>query len=221
MGTTGRAMTAWKGLALVVAGSITLTACEKPAPPAPPPPPPRPSAPATPDPVDTQALLQQMGADARVQFPAERAPTSEELARAVISLSDAIARGDSGRLRSMLDASGQAVLDELESTGAWQQSTSRIEAVRVTNLDSADESMPTGDFSIAIQEPGVAYQLRWFATPNGASYTMTPMETDGRILARAGDFDGSSGSVDTSSTLEDEEGEPFDPGAGGSIEAGG
>lgn len=191
------------GLALTLgtAGSLALSGCGKPPPPPPPPPPTRAPTPPAPEPLDTEALVQQLRADARVQFPNSVAPTSEELARAIIGLADAFARGDATALRPMLDPSGVSVLDELQASGAWDETTKRIEAIRITSLNAGDDAMPSADLTFAIQEPAAAYQLRWHATPGvgGSGYTFSPMESDGTVMARAGDFDGSSGAVDTGS----------------------
>lgn len=190
------------GAALGLAGAMALGGCKKEEPPAPPPPPPRPSAPPTPDPVDVQALLQQLGTDARVQFPSEHAPTSQEFAQAVIRLANAFAKGDAAALRGMLDATGLRVLDELQGSGAWEEATARIEAVRITNLSWTEDALPSGDVTIAIQEPAAAYQLRWHLVPVGNSYVFSPLESDGTVMARAGDFDGSSGEAPQAPTSE-------------------
>jgi hypothetical protein len=217
------------GLIAGLAGSMTLSGCGKPPPPPPPPPPPRPSAAPAPEPVDTEALVQQVQADARVQFPNSVAPTSEELARAVIALADGFARGDAKALRPILDQSGVAVLDELQASGAWEETTRKIEAIRITSLNSGEDAMPSGDVTMAIQEPAAAYQLRWHATPSGTGYIFSPMESDGTIMARAGDFDGSSGAVEaapvageTPDSTKPGEGSPAGKGGGGPpTEAGG
>jgi len=202
-GSVGQVRVALLGLALTLgtAGSLALSGCGKPPPPPPPPPPSRPPAPPAPEPLDTEALVQQLQADARVQFPNAIAPTSEELARAIIALADAFAKGDAAALRPMLDTSGVSVLDELQASGAWDETTKRIEAIRITSLSAGDDAMPSADLTFAIQEPAVAYQLRWHATPGtgGSGYTFSPMESDGTVMARVGDFDGSSGAVDPGS----------------------
>lgn len=191
-----RGMLLGLGLTLGLVGITSLSGCSKPPPPPPPPPPAKSTTPPPPEPVDTEAMVQQMQADARVQFPNSAAPTSEELARAIIGLADAFARGDAAKLRPMLDTSGASVLDELQSSGAWAETASKIEAVRITSLNAGEDAMPSGDVTIAIQEPAAAYQLRWHATPSGSAYVFSPMECDPTVMARVGDFDGSSGAVD-------------------------
>ena len=125
--------------------------------------------------MDTQALLQQVGANARVQFPNEIAPTSEELARAIIALADAFAKGDADKLRPMLDSGGAAVLDELRSSGAWTSPPTRSRRCRtVTDIDAGDDAMPSGDFTTAIQEPAATFRLRWHADANQERLRLQP-----------------------------------------------
>ena len=80
--------------------------------------------------------------------------------------------------------------------------TARIEAVRITNLSWTEDALPSGDVTIAIQEPAAAYQLRWHLVPVGNSYVFSPLESDGTVMARAGDFDGSSGEAPQAPTSE-------------------
>src|SRR5262245_53734699 len=127
-------------LATLASAGVLLSGCSKPPPP-PPPPPPRKVAPPPPEPVKTDALLQAMKADARVQFPQGAAPTDEGIARAVISLADALARGDTDKMKTMLDPAGKTVLDKLVAAGAWEDSTGKaIEAVRVASLTQSGDS---------------------------------------------------------------------------------
>jgi hypothetical protein len=96
--------------------------------------------------VQVEAILHRVGADARVQFPQSRAPTDEDLAEAVIRFASALARGDESAFGSLLDPSARSVLDELLSSGDWEEATARIEAVRVfwVKKGVAEYRPPTG-----------------------------------------------------------------------------
>lgn len=173
--------------------SVGLTAgvggCEKKKVVAPPPPPPPPPPPA-PEPVHVDGLLQAMKADARVQFPANKAPTDEKLARAVIELADALARGDAKKFESIIDAPGKGVLAELQASGAWEESTGKkIEAVRVAKLSGG------GDLVLAVQEVGSAYPLAWKANTSGPAVVFSAVPTRNLILSRASEFDTASLSI--------------------------
>ncbi|GEM_PF-1878072 len=181
----------YAGVAVLSAGlSVGVGGCEKKKvapPPAPPPPPPPPPAP---EPIKVDGLMQAMKADARVQFPAANAPTDERLARAVIELADALARGDAKKFESMIDAAGKGVLSELQASGAWEESTGKkIEAVRVAKLSSG------GDLVLAVQEVGSAYPLAWKANTTGPAVVFSAVPTRNLILARASEFDMASLSV--------------------------
>lgn len=182
--TRARADRAWgrRGVTAALAAACVAAGCSKP----PPPPPPAPvqHTPA-PRPVEVDGLLQAMQADSRVQFPQEQAPENEELARAVIRLADALAKGDSETFRSLLDRPSQAVLDDLLGTGEWYEATAKIEAVRVVKLDEG-----TGALQVAVQEPGRAYLLAWTAMPAFESFVFAASPAPGGTRARASDWDG-------------------------------
>ena len=124
------------GLAVV---AVAMSGCGKKEPPPPPPAPTYTPPPPVPDPADVAALLQEMDADKRVQFPEDVAPIDVEYARAIISLADSFARGDDGSLRDLLDGDGRRTLDALVESGRWYDDTDRIEAVRVVYLTELDE----------------------------------------------------------------------------------
>lgn len=177
-------LAACAGLAVVSVGlSAGIGGCEKKKVVAPPPPPPPPPPPA-PEPVRVDGLLQAMKADARVQFPAANAPTDEKLARAVIELADALARGDAKKFEALVDAPGKGVLAELQASGAWEESTGKkIEAVRVAKLSGG------GDLVLAVQEVGSAYPLAWKANTTGPAVVFSAVPTRNLILNRASEFD--------------------------------
>lgn len=141
---------------------------------APPPPPP--------EPVRVGTLIQTSGADPRVAFPQEKAPTDAQLARAVIRLADAIARGDAEALRPQLTEDAAAVLTELESSGAWAEATRSIEQVRVVDLGPEQ-------VTLAVQRPGSAYPLRWAVHSSDGPIRFGGAPVDDVVLQRASQFD--------------------------------
>lgn len=179
-----RCLAAAAVVAAVVAG------CEKKKPPpAPAPAPPTRPAVVIPDKVEVQALLQQLGSDARVQFPQSAAPTDRSLAEGVIRLADALARGDAPAMRGLLDRAGQAILDELVGTGGWEDGTKKIEAVRVVRVNQSGYERPTASVATAIQEPGGAYVLVWQAAPAGSNYVFSPRLASSGVKTRASEWD--------------------------------
>lgn len=79
-------------------------------------------------------LIQELGGiDQRVTAPESLVVTEDNIgvATAVIRLADALAKGDAKAMRGMLTRPAQAVLDELEAGGGWQEATGKIEAVRI------------------------------------------------------------------------------------------
>ena len=150
--------------ALALAIPLGMPGCEKKqkqvqAPP--PPPPPRRLDP-----------LEDLDMDPRVQFPEAREPSTRELAEAIAEFSSALVRGDDATLSAMMDADGRTVLSALKSSGHWKAETSRIEAVRVCTLEEADDAVRLG---LGIQDPEGAYVLAWTGTPDGDSYTFSPL----------------------------------------------
>lgn len=131
--------------------AVAMSGCGKKEPPPPPPAPAYTPPPPAPDPADVTALLQEMDADKRVQFPEDVAPIDVEYARAIILLADAFARGDDGSLRDLLDGDGRRTLDALVESGRWYDDTDRIEAVRVVFVTELDE-----EFDEAIDEFGMS-----------------------------------------------------------------
>lgn len=120
-----------------VAAVIVIAGCKKEPPPAPPAPaPPPPPAPTT---IKLEDLAQEMRVDARVQFTPEMEieESQSDLARAVISMADAVAKGNADTLRPMLTRNAQALLDDLQDKGEWEDATGKIEAVRVVYLGPA------------------------------------------------------------------------------------
>src|SRR5689334_20001317 len=129
------------GIALIAA-SVCVSGCGKKKKPPPPPPPPPPPKVVIPDPVDVNAVVQQLHADARVQFPSGQAPADRSLAEGAVKIADALAKGDSAALKSLLDAGSQPVLDELVSSGGWKEGTGEIEQVRIVAVSGTQEAHP-------------------------------------------------------------------------------
>lgn len=141
--TNGRKM--WKRIGRIagtaaLVGSLTLSVglvlpgCEKKeekkAPPPPPPPPP----PKEPDPVDMKGLSQTMKADKRLVFADSATTNKEGLAKAVIDLGDAIARGDEKKFSGMIDPMSREHLKRMVARGDWKEVTSKITQVRLVRL---------------------------------------------------------------------------------------
>ncbi|MCC6678955.1 MAG: hypothetical protein IT436_17660 [Phycisphaerales bacterium] len=168
---------------LLVSG-VAISGCKKKEPPPPPPkeaPPPPP-----PQPVEIDAVMQAMKADARVQFPQAKAPTDENLARAVVEFASALAKGDAGQVQSMLDASAKTVLEQLRASGGWEEAVAKIQAVRVVQLAGSEAG---GMLSLAVQEPGSAYVLNWMITGADGKFIFGGMPASSQVLARASDWD--------------------------------
>jgi hypothetical protein len=93
--------------------------------PCPPPPPP-------PD-VALETVAQDMKADARVQFAADLKLPEEklDLAKAIVKLADALAKGDAKAMKPLLTRRAQGLLADLQNSGGWEEGTKQIEAVRV------------------------------------------------------------------------------------------
>lgn len=190
----------WRSAGLLSAASMVLisgallSGCgeeEAPPPPpkreAPPPPPPEP------DPVQLSSLMG--GADARVQFPQEKAPYDRSLAEAVIAFAGSLASGDDAALSESLTLSGRGILDSMLADGTWFDATDKIEAVRVVYLGQqpdVDTDAFSAEFVLAVQEPGGAYTLGWSATETDGGWVMSPVPTADATLPRAADWDGSS-----------------------------
>lgn len=173
----------------LIAGTAILPGCgEKKPPPKPvaPPPPPPPPAPKA---IDVGTLLQTSKADKRVQFPQEKAPVDDAIAVSVINLASAIAKGDSKAMSGMLVNVGKDVLDQLLASGQWEDATGKIEAVRVVELSAPGAKPQSFNVSFAVQEPGVAYLVRFVATLDNDKYVFTGMPGGRKTHARANQFD--------------------------------
>lgn len=171
------------------APSSMLAGCEKKKPPpvveeAPPPPPP------IPDPVTVEPILASMSPSAKVQFPQSAAPHSEGLAKAVISLADALAKGDADKFGSLLSPAAKPLLDQLSADGAWETSTKEIEAVRIVLAeDNKDPNAIAAAVYMAVQAPDGAYVLGWGAIKVGDNWTFSGAPASGAKKRRAQEWD--------------------------------
>ena len=166
--------------AVVILASLVVIGCGEQQSAAPPPPPPPPPAPV---PVDVATLLQIENADPRVQFPDERAPMDEDLARAVVGLASGLASGDADAVSSRLTPGAKQVLEQLQSRGEFADATSPIEAVRVTEL--TEERLV-----LAVQDPRGAYPLAWQIQRTGGEVLFDGAAAPDVVLATANQFDG-------------------------------
>ena len=198
---------------MVAAPGMMMTACSPPPPPpAPPPAPPPPPPPA--EPIQIDPLMQSVKPDQRVQFPQVAAPVVETLARAVIKLAEAIAKGDSAAMGPMLDPAARGILERLVAGGEWETTTQKIQAVRIVSIvnlgDPISPQMSTANVYMAIQEPGKAYVLAWLASRAADTWVFAGNLSTSMTKARASEFDGLSEDV-LSKDPEGGAGTPFAP----------
>ena len=172
--------------------STLLTGCSKPPPP-PPPPPEKPKAPPPPEPVTLEPLIAAAKVDARVQFPQDRAPVDETLAKAVIDFTNAFAKADSSKLGGMMDPMTKQVLDQLAGNGSLEDEVKKAEALRVVHLTEtniSEKNATSATFVFAIQEPGSAYVLAWTVTKVNDAWVFTSAPATSGMHARASEWDG-------------------------------
>ena len=176
----------------LMAGTLALGAgCEKKKKPAPPPPPPPKPKVVIPDPVDVNAVAQQLHADARVNFPSANAPADRSLAVGVVKLADALAKGDADRMKSLLEPGSQTILDDLVSSGGWAEGTKPIGQVRIVAVSNTDQAHADSSLiGTAIQGDDGAYLLAWHGRRNGDSWVFAAAACQGDKKSRASDFDG-------------------------------
>lgn len=198
-----------RGMMAMIAGAGlcvgTLSACKKEAPPPPPPPKAPPPAPSAPppvpsgteasgeqaEPVKIDTVLAAAKSDPRVQFPQDVAPSDGSVARAIVDAANALAKGNDGALRAMLQPDAQLILDGLVNSGDWETSTKRIEGVRVIAVNQT----PRGDANatgfvvqMAVQEPGEAYVIAWEGAKQGMGWKLTGAKAPAGTKPRASDW---------------------------------
>jgi len=125
-----------------------------------------------------------------VDFPAVNAPTSLSIAESVAQLASAIASGDSRSLHTMLDEPGQAILDRLVESGAWEETTESISSVRVCSLDEGANAIRVG---LGVENQDGAYLLGWEGRRLGSGWTFGGIALETPAMAdTAAQLDGAS-----------------------------
>ncbi len=179
------------GLTVVMASTM-LTGCKKPPPPPPPPPVVAPPPP-PPEPVVLDPIIAEAKPDARMQFPQERAPVDPTLAKAVIAFADGLAKADASKVGATMDPLTKQVLDQLSSSGAFEDEMKKAEAIRVVHLTETtiEDTNATGaQLVLAIQDPGVSYVLGWNAVKVNEAWVFSATPTTANTRPRASDWDG-------------------------------
>jgi hypothetical protein len=123
-------------LALCASSALSLEACGKKKPPPPPAPVVKPPPPPQPPPVSFDTISQELKADARVQFAPDLKLEDQDVAKAVISLADALARGDSNAVTALVSRPAKPVVDTISAMGGFGDS---VEAARVVFVTKNDE----------------------------------------------------------------------------------
>lgn len=145
--------------------------------------------------------MQTVKPDARVHFGQSHAPTDETLAQAILQFADAIAKGDSTRMGTMLAMESKSDLDALVGSGQWEEGTANIEAVRVVNLNDLTSGGPGGGpggsgastaatVQFAIQDPTGAYLLGFEAIKVSDRWAFKGIDAPSTVKGRAIEFDG-------------------------------
>lgn len=123
--------------------------CEQPAPPPPPE-------------IDLETIAKDERVDARVQFAPGITLTEEHvpLGKAIAHLADAIARGDSKKLKPLLTRRAQSLLDDLTTSGGWEEGTAKIEAVRIILVKGGVDFGGVGAAHIPAAEMGASLMAK-------------------------------------------------------------
>lgn len=126
-------------LVLCSTGAFGLSACGKKKEPPPPPPPPKDPGPPAPPPVSFDSISQDLKADPRVQFAPDLKLEDEELARGIVGLADALARGDASALARLTPRHAGPVIEQIQNEGGFAGKF-QPEAVRVVFIGKNDET---------------------------------------------------------------------------------
>ena len=129
--------------------------------------------------------LEQINLDRRVEFPESQEPSTVDIAQAVADFAAVFAKSDASSARRMMMPADQAVLDQLVERGAWSDSASEVEIVRVVSL--TEKSNGQVEIGLAVQQPSGAYLIGWRGenTGGGWSFTALPLETKAESSAKA------------------------------------
>jgi hypothetical protein len=145
----------------------------------------------TAEPVRIDAVLAAAKSDPRVLFPQEVAPSDGSVARAIVDAANALAKGNDGALRAMLQSDAQLILDGMVNAGDWETATKRIEGVRViaVNQTPSSDANATGFVvQMAVQEPGEAYVIAWEGAKQGMGWKLTGAKAPSGTRPRASDW---------------------------------
>ena len=138
--------------------------------------------------VKPQASVGSLKLHAKVQFPEERTPTTQEIADAIAAFANAIAAGDESRMQSMVAERDQLLLNTLIESGEWRRQTESIEVIRVCAINEVDSSRFQVGFGV--QDSLGAFLSAWEATGSGNSWTFTGFAASPRFASKASDLDG-------------------------------
>ncbi len=133
----------------------------------------RPTGPRTPPPpavTSVAQLMTELGIERRVSLPEDLAPMTNPERKAVLEFFDSFARGDSTALRSMITKLDRPELDELVQSGAWSETTARIDQIDVETGTSPDDGLAC---ALAVFYVGSSFQPQlWYYTleENGAVF---------------------------------------------------
>jgi hypothetical protein len=148
----------------------------------PPPPPPKPQGPVV---TPISELVAKMGIDERVNLPEEKAPKTDVQRRAVLAFFDAFARGDSTAVGSMLSRLDQRELEALVQSGAWDETTSKIELIDVDTAEHEGQTVAFGMFHV-----GFDYQPQlWYYTADEDGATFDAVAAPPNIVERLSSAD--------------------------------
>lgn len=138
--------------------------------------------------VKPQVSLASLKLHAKVQFPDERTPTSQDIAQAIADFANAIASGADDRMQSMVGERDRLLLSTLIESGEWRRQTESIEVVRVCAINEVDGN--TFQVGFGVQDSLGAFLSAWEAKGSGASWTFTGFAAAPRFASKASDLDG-------------------------------
>lgn len=139
-------------------------------------------------PVEQRSPLEEIRLDPRVEFPRSREPSTVEVAEAVADFAAAFANGNARAASSMMAPADRAVLDRLQESGAWSESTGDVELVRVVSLSEGGGGGLT--LGLAVQDAEGAYLLAWEGSQTGTGYEFTALPIESTSAANARALDG-------------------------------
>lgn len=127
--------------------------------------------------------------DKKVQFPEERAPSSQEAAVAIGAFASALASGNDQQMATLMGARDKALLDVMVQSGQWTEQARQIKTVRICSLTETDSGLQVG---LGVQDALGAYLLGWEATPEGAGFVFSGMAIEPKFAEDVKQLDGAS-----------------------------